>query len=507
MDDLEFFAGKAVGLDVPISVIPPSPNVNKQPIQPFLVEDMFTVLGWYERPRLAGVFSSEARDLLAGRMREARLRQDISGNWRLSEVDSFVHRISHPATRRWTLVSKEARSLAMRVEALYAIETNKVAAKVATPESPFEVSAAKGVAAKGEKASDSVRGAVYRLSAENSSAERNASWARAAPDFPRPYFKSPCSQFGMWVKGDGSGALLDVEFLVGREYFGSMSMHHVRLDFTGWQFITLVSRERDSADHVDYVWPYPKYSYAVFRNPFNCSAIAGVHVYLNDIPKGSRTEVEFGEICAYRRSQPTYHRPALELNGELVRLPFDLSAGEFAECEDGAWIRYSEKGDPLCKMPATIPSLRNGENVLSYTDGGDGTLRAEVTLFGLGRSIPAYVSPLPVQVRDKISYEAARPVFWAPSKGFSQLPQIPVRPGERAMLDVTLVGPVADPVLTIRTSGKTVDLRFRTLKANERQRIASGPLISEACSLSMSSSDPLAASARISIVKRYAGRP
>ena len=75
------------------------------------------------------------------------------------------------------------------------------------------------------------------------------------------------------------------------------------------------------------------------------------------------------------------------------------------------------------------------------------------------------------------------------------------------MLDVTVVGPVADPVLTFHTAEKSFDLRFRTLKAGERQRIASGPLISGACRVSMSSSDPLAASARISVIKRYTGVP
>ena len=232
-----------------------------------------------------------------------------------------------------------------------------------------------------------------------------------------------------------------------------------------------------------------------------------MHVYLNDIPKGSHAEVALGEICSYHRKQPVYRRPALNLIGEEIRLPFDLVAGEFAEFEEGAWIRYSEKGDPLCRVPAVIPGLRKGENTLSCPAEDGVPLRSEITLFGLGGSIPAFNMPLPQSIRDGMSYEAVRPMLWAPSRGFDQLPQVSTRPGESATLDVTVVGPVADPVLTFHTAEKSFDLRFRTLKAGERQRIVSGPLISGTCRVSMSSSDPLAASARISVIKRYTGVP
>jgi len=66
----------------------------------------------------------------------------------------------------------------------------------------------------------------------------------------------PGDAMGLWVKGDGSGALLNIQIRSPREYHGCISDHYIDLDFVGWRYVELLLRERDSERLTDYVWPY-----------------------------------------------------------------------------------------------------------------------------------------------------------------------------------------------------------------------------------------------------------
>lgn len=505
LDDMEFFAGKTAALDVPPSV--QGPNPTKTPILPTHIEDMMTVLGWYERARLAYAFAPEALALLQPPMSEARLRQDDGGTWRLTPVKTFVHRAGFGPEMSWTASVASAGQASLRVEALYSCATNVAGDVVLSATNAFAVTTAKGVTAAVRTETSPACGNALVLTAKNESAERKAAWAKASVTYPFPYRNVKRAQYGVWVKGDGSGALLNLQLRMGQEYFGAISDHHVRLDFSGWQFVRFLSRERDAATRHEYAWPYAN-GYEVYRNWFNPHVVAEAAVYLNDIGPGRTATVSVSDIVAYPQTKLTLENPVVSVNGEAFALPFALSSGEYAELEDGAWIRYSDQGERLARAAAAeMPHLAEGENAFHFAaSAADGHVpRAEVTVFALGEPVEAY-KPMTDELKRQLSYEAMRPMVFAPSKGFAELPPVAVRPGEEAKLEITLAGPIADPVLQVadRWWGWT-DVKLPSLGKGEKFVLKEGPVVSGVRALRMTSSAPEAADARVSVVKRYLG--
>ena len=57
---------------------------------------MMTILGWYERFRMARYFRQEDIEKLASLKSDFRLRMDFGGHWRLTDVTTFNHVVSSP---------------------------------------------------------------------------------------------------------------------------------------------------------------------------------------------------------------------------------------------------------------------------------------------------------------------------------------------------------------------------------------------------------------------------
>jgi hypothetical protein len=75
------------------------------------------------------------------------------------------------------------------------------------------------------------------------------------------------------VKGDGSGALLNLQLGTPREFMHALSDHYVTLDFKGWRYVELLVRERDVERMDDYVWPYGG-AYDVYRNTLDMTHVS-----------------------------------------------------------------------------------------------------------------------------------------------------------------------------------------------------------------------------------------
>lgn len=501
LDDAEFFAAKTAAHDISPALQPPEGPRPGRPL-PVHLEDMLTVLGWYERPRFARAFVPEFAAAVRPHRAEVRLRQGADGIWRFRPVTVRPHRSGLASERAWTDAFASAGPATVRVEALRDVDASRPGRTVFSATNEIATTAAKGVEASVRKLTDKAHGNVLFLQATNRSARRNASWARAMATYPLPYLDGRHAQYGVWVRGDGSGALLNIQLRMGKEYFGSRSSHHVRLDFTGWQFVTIDYRERDAEADFAYEWPYPTISYDSCRYWFNPCVIAEACVFLNDIEPGKTAKAAVSDIVAMPATVRTLEQAKVFVNGRAFALPFPLESGEFAELEDGAWTRYSARGDRLQRVAATdAPRLVAGTNSFAFAAAGD-AFRAEVTVIGLGEEKPAY-GPLTDAMKREMSYEAMRPMTFAPSKGFDALPPVVTRPGETARLDVSLVGPIADPVLEVRTADGVKTLAFPTLAAGEVRRVKDGPVVSGSCAVTLKSSDARGADARLSLVKRY----
>ncbi|MBU4459914.1 MAG: hypothetical protein KJ579_05050, partial [Verrucomicrobia bacterium] len=305
LDEMEYFAAKNLGLDSAMSI--QGVNVSRAPL-PAYVEDQFTLLGWYERLRLARYFDSQTVARVAVPGDEFRLRQNRDGEWRFTPVVMDTRRIGgrDDGSGNWTHRNPFAsQPLAVRIEALFAVEPFDSPKRIPVADhadlSALACATALrdvSIAPSAETSDTRGGGPNLRLRATNETAARTGTWARAVLAFPAPYRNlSGAGAFGVWVKGDGKGALLNVQFATPREYMHAFSDHHVRLDFTGWRYVELLLRERDVEASTRHVWPYGG-SYDLFRNSLDMAHVSGVAFYLNDLPPRDTTEVVLGPVVA-----------------------------------------------------------------------------------------------------------------------------------------------------------------------------------------------------------------
>ena len=445
LDEMEYFAGKNAGHDAAMSI----QGVGARPL-PIGVRRQLTLLGWYEYPRLARAFDAEAKARLAKPGSEARLRQNGKGVWELTGSEEFAHRAGLPWERAWTVESATARKAALRVEALYAAGAEKDAVPLLNADDFKEIATRAASGVKVALATDVTgsHGTAFRLSATNAGAPQNGSWAEAKRKFAFPGLDLGGNRlaFGCWVKGDGSGALLNLQLATTPEFHHCYSDHHVRLDFTGWRHVTFMARERDSADYHRYRWPYNG-TYSIYRNFLDPRHIASFTAYLNDVPKGGTATVEIAEVKAMPAVAVALENVAVTVSGKTFTVPFKMTSGDYAELDGGFWTHFSAMGTALARQTAEEqPQLAEGRNDVAFA-GGEG-MRAQVTLFALDEARPAFVEELTADMRKTMRYEGMMPFEYAPAKGLLAPETIPIRPGEEAGLSVDVYGPAENPTFT-----------------------------------------------------------
>lgn len=531
-EEMEYFAGKNAAFDAAMSQ--QGVNVTRGPLSEFLTRQ-FTLLGWYERARLARAFTDQALARLAAPRAEFRLRQGDDGVWSLTPFTSIVHRVTGNASDAWRFSIPEAATGTLRVEALYGVDrqsSSRGTNLLAAAEVPLmKVKAVGGVKAHVSPVPMSapvcgVPRTAIRLEATNTKNSSRGAWVSASRDYEFPYLSlGNNAAFGFWVKGDGSGAILNLQLRMAREYHGSICEHYVKLDFTGWRWVELLARERDADAFADLVWPYSGAVMAVHRNPYDGRHVQSVSLWLNEIPAGGSTVVEIADLRALPIAKPVLKDAMVTINSRSMKIPFNLNAGDYAELEQGCWTHYSQQGESLARVVEKDPlRLLAGVNDCSFsgmTDAGS-PVRADVTILAEGKAFPAFKS-LSSDCRRKMSYEAMLPFRYAPEKGFDMTPRLAVRPGECVSLELTVHGPVVDPSLDFGEKGRFIfpvtlqagerlecrdGLSWRVLKT-PRKELAKGrlarpiPMFAEGVDWRFGSASPSQANARVEVVKRY----
>ncbi|MDD3544842.1 MAG: hypothetical protein PHG96_05710, partial [Kiritimatiellae bacterium] len=473
LDEMEYFACKNLALDAAMSI--QSVNVNNAPL-PYHLERQFTLLGWYEHLRLARYFDDVTVARLSGKGAEFRLRQTSGGEWRFTPAAMRTHRVTGPddGSSSWQLDNREPpQPLCLRVEALYAAApAESPAAKPLVTADDFKLfktaTASSAVRLSLAEVTADTRGGArnLRLKAANGGVAATGAWARATLSLPAPYRDiGGTGAFGLWVKGDGSGALLNIQIGCPREFSGALSDHYVTLDFKGWRYVALLARERDTARIDEHVWPYRRRgSHAIFRTNLNMAHISQVSLYLNGLPAGGGAAVTLSPVLALPVLPARLERPALTVNGQTLTVPFTLASGEFAELEpDGIFTHYSERGDPLARAVGAQgqqPELCSGLNTFALAGG-----RAEI-------SITAFGSPFGTR-------RPRRQIDWRRLEREYEMPRlidsenglvrsrwtVAVRPRSKARLEIELKGEIDNPVLTIGNSVARFPVK---LKARDR---------------------------------------
>jgi len=309
------------------------------------------------------------------------------------------------------------------------------------------------------------------LCAENKGAARRGAWARAGLSYASPYRNfSGTGALGVWVKGDGKGALLNLQLGTPREYMSTLSDHYVTLDFTGWRYVELLMRERDVGEMSNYEWPYGDY-YGIYRTPLDVAHISEINLYLNQLPPGDSTEVIVSPIRALPVQPTELKNPSLTVNGQKLSLPVALKSGDFLEIEPaGDCVHYDDKGDLLARIRPAVkadwPVLKSGENAVEFDcEKPIGmSARAEVTVntAGMPFGTPTSRSSIGWKCLAR-EYEMPRWITAREDAGHSW--EISVRPGETARVELELSGGMDTPILTMNGQA----FRFPvTLKAGHK---------------------------------------
>ena len=529
-DEAEYFASRNAGEDLAMSL--EGVGISKEP-PAYSIEWQMTILGWYERFRLAKAFTEDAASRMRKEGAEFRLRQNLSGVWELMPVACLVHRAGTPDTREWTFDAPAAGHGAIRVEALYAPSSEEGDVLLGPNDAnALTVTSADKVKAAVCRVKDSERGDALAFCVENYSTNRFGVWADARISYPYPFRdisrNGAGKAFGFWVKGDGSGAVLDFRISSSRMHNGGQSDHFVTLDFTGWRHVKVLLRERDAHRYSDYGWPGYRPIYPLYRNFVDPARIEKVEIFLNDVPACGRAEALISPVRILSESKVVLRDAVVAVNGVRHAVPFALESGEYAELESAAWTRYSEAGEPMERKVALSPvTFKDGINACRL-EAGDDAMRAEVALFAFGSPVPALkpMDSMSAESCRALSYEAVAPIVYAPSRGMDCTFPVMMRPGEKARLEFEIQGSVMDPVLSVQSQdGKTEIVEFKTsLSDGERLICRDGktwkvvkefravrtgmlsrplPEFYGVCRMEMKSSNPETAHARINVIKRY----
>ena len=519
-DETEYFAAKNAGHDFAMSIQGVNANAG---FIPDLQERALTTVGWYERFRLARAFAPDVRKELATLGREGRLAQDGTGAWTYTPVEVMRQRVlGEGLGDKWTCRAKAAAPVSLRIETFYNL-------------SPFESPAAQRlfdvesfadaktvsvpeVRLRRERMSDPERGEVTRLTAFNDTGRSRGAYACLERAWPRPYLDlGSAAGVGFWVKGDGSGAVLNVQLQNSRDYYGTCADNLVKLDFKGWRYVEFLFRERDTEEASKYAWPH-RIGHPEQMCGLQLSSVMSARVYLNEIPvsaaegvldanateaaaRSPSVDILLSEIKALGMKETTSEDIRLKLNGQKVELPFEeLAAGDWAELENGVWTLYGEKGDFKERAAGPHLALKAGENRFRYSaDVSNGAqARAEVKVFVHGRPQPALAALSEAQ-RKELDWEPEMPANWAPSKGADDLPPIKVRPGEKARLEVKIRGPLADPAVMVNGQA----WKLASVPAKSVRTFTDGPVVTGVAEVKMLSSDPTTDDALVEFAKLY----
>ena len=400
-DEMEYFAAKNLAIDGPMSV--QSVRATGRPWNARM-EEQLTILGWYERLRLARYFDESTLKRLREPGSEFRLRQNAKGQWRLTPVHLAKHRISAMGngSERWVTNNPfAAQPLRVRLEALYSVAPYddakaKVLAEFADPGALNNRRNAAGVSCQAEVETKDVKagGRSLRIRARNANDTSRGAWSQIGTTYKHPYFSmAPGDAMGLWVKGDGSGALLNIQIRCPREYHGCISDHYIDLDFVGWRYVELLLRERDSERLTDYTWPYSGAggSHAVYRNGVDRAHLSEVNVLLNEIPAGGQVDILLSPIHSLPSRKVQLANPQLQIGTTTVTFPVTLQSGQYIELEGmDDCVLYDERGALIQRFrpqAETLSSLAQGANSVRFdcTAPKDASARAEVTVVSLGQ--------------------------------------------------------------------------------------------------------------------------
>lgn len=407
--DVEYICAKALGTNSSLSLLLGfSPGAYPTSYQQ---QRLGAIVNRYESLRLSGVVPEAVRDQLATPGQAFHLEDGPDGAYAFRPVAFARHDIaSADGSDSWHVENPhEAQAPRITIETLLSAEAydssgSALVEDFSDPGTYSAVQCNEGVTATFSIVDTPVHEAPVSASitATNASAERQRAWVSVERTFDPPIDLSGRGM-GLWVHGDGKGAILNLQIRSPKHVTFALTEHYVKLDFTGWRYVELIDTEDYAIER--YEWPYSRpridwqnnlasamsFAYPVYHAHLNYGQIGELHLVLNDLPQGEEVQVFLGPIRSIPHKASTIRNPKLTLSGHPVAFPVTLESGHMLEFTPPNAYTVCDKAGELIATGTVgndAPVLQPGANTVAFTSEPpeDAALHARVTLTTAGEA-------------------------------------------------------------------------------------------------------------------------
>jgi len=393
-DDIEYLMSKALANDMGIALMGVNPgNIDSVPAY----QRLAPIFRTYEELRHANYFPESIKAQLRKPGDEFTLEKLDDGEWQFRPVEYAKNKVQgiDDASNSWVVNNRfAAQPLQLRIEALmsaadYDATDAVVIEDFSAPEMLEDRANQEGVTATLESVGDPVKIGDTSGHFQASSERQNpkGSWAKIGKTFEPALNIDKQRALGVWVYGDGQGELLNIQ-LMSPHYTtsGGIGDHYIEVDFTGWRYFELI--EMEGARIADYVWPYGKSNYGVYRETVNYGLIETLSLWYNNVPPEKSVSCCLSPIKAIPLVKNKLSNPKITVGNVTITFPVEIESGYYLEFRSVTDCKlYSPKGEIVTDVTPEggVPQLTPGANTLEFDCGtASGNARAYVTAISLG---------------------------------------------------------------------------------------------------------------------------
>lgn len=411
-DDIEYLLCKALGHNMSLSLMGVNPdNIGTMP----LFQRLAPLFNRYETLRRSGTVPDTIKAQLCIPGREFTLEGSEEGVAQFRPIAVHKHKVdsSEPWHAQWTVTNPYDRQQPrIRIEALMGVvhydSPEAILVEDFVDPTAFDLhQMSEGVTADLEPIADpALDKVVARFTATSNRNQLAGSWAQVGKTAKPPLNLSTRPALGLWVEGDNSGAIINLQVLsAAHTGAGGIGDHYITLDFLGKRYFALV--EFESERIADMGWPYG-HPYHTYREHVDFSSVESFSLWCSHIPPGGTVRCLLSPIKALPLKETSVQNPVLTVNGHTIQFPADIPSGAYLEWDSGIGmgIVYGKKGEELTRVTPVgeTPVFEPGDNSIRFSclENPEAPPRARVTFFTQGEllRIVRNSSP-PVQIVQK----------------------------------------------------------------------------------------------------------
>lgn len=347
----------------------------------------------WEELRLSGKVSDKMKEELRTLGQEHTLIKDASGQWiihRITYGPDHIIKSSSPSGNAWSYHNVyPSQPVRMRIRAKshqseYGDQKN-ISLTDFTAVNDFksrtassDISIALSVSAEQVK----VGKESWKITGSNKGTQKS-SWAELEYRYKTPLNLVNNRAPGVWVFGDGSGALLNISIV---ERQGVMRRdHYIDLNFTGWKYCELSEPEAERV--YEYDWPY---SVKWPTRHVNYEAISRIDFFLNEIPAGKTVTCYLSPVEALTDQPAAMTNPTLTIGSNSIMFPATLHDDEYLEYWGEGKAKVYNPNNFAVKevLPNGKLTVVNGSNNVTFSCKSENNkFRAKVTIIALGEAL------------------------------------------------------------------------------------------------------------------------